>query len=439
MSEVTVVRSPNLPVLAGSIATVLLRAASECASRVDTEFRSSSWLFEALLEIQDPAAFEAALADVLARGARNYSELRVAPVTIGPAGDTLQLEKVAKELGAQLIGEKLYERLTSLGGTLLRRHRGRLLELLSSEWRVEVSADKVKVQEGKGSMKLPSLLRSVSMYEMTRSFGLRDLKPGPATRALLDARADASWWLLSLILPMTAAAYLEVVDEERRLVFVFFEPVLRYRYKYQDLKALGELLDSVWQFVGKAGYYVEDIELARLTLLAHTASTVSNPFACAEVPGSLRVWGLRLAGQRFQEVFSETLQTGEVALLYQALRQRFEEEARVVAGDCAKLGKTIQYLLKRFQAVSRELRLERFATLYKFLLRNLVEPGYAAPGDFLYELLRFLEVEEWRARFVGIASVRLVEEEQISLEEAREKARGTLDRLSNLVRSVAGA
>jgi hypothetical protein len=323
-------------------------------------------------------------------------------------------------------------------GTLLRRHRGRLLELLSSEWRVEVSADKVKVQEGKGSMKLPSLLRSVSMYEMTRSFGLRDLKPAPL-RELCWTRGLTPAGGCCRSSSRCAAAYLEVVDEERRLVFVFFEPVLRYRYKYQDLKALGELLDSVWQFVGKAGYYVEDIELARLTLLAHTASTVSNPFARAEVPGSLRVWELRLAGQRFQEVFSETLQTDEVALLYQALRQRFEEEARVVAGDCAKLGKTIQYLLKRFQAVSRELRLERFATLYKFLLRNLVEPGYAAPGDFLYELLRFLEVEEWRARFVGIASVRLAEEEQISLEEAREKARGTLDRLSNLVRSVAGA
>jgi hypothetical protein len=99
----------------------------------------------------------------------------------------------------------------------------------------------------------------------------------------------------------------------------------------------------------------------------------------------------------------------------------------------------LQRLVKRFEAVSRELRLERFTTLYKLLLRSLVEPGYAAPADLLYELHRFLEVEEWRARFVGIVAGRLAEEEQISLEEAREEASGMLNRLSSLVRSVASA
>ena len=437
MSE-AVARCPNLPVLAGSLATALLKAAYGSASRVGAEFRPSGWLLEALLELEDPAAFEASLADVLQKGARNYSEFRVAPVTIGPAGDTAQLEKVAKELGASLEG-KLYERLSALGQAFARRYRGKLLALLSSEWRLDVSAERVKVQEGRGSMRLPSLPRSASMYEMGRFFGLRDLKGGSATRALLDVRADAGWWLLSLTLPMTAAAHLEVADEERRLVFVFFEPAPRHRYRYQDLKALGELLGSAEQFVSKAGYYVEDVELARLTLLAHAASTVSNPLACAGVPGALRVWGLRLAGQRFQEVFSEILQTGEVALLYQALRQRFGEDARAVARSCAKLGRVLQRLVKRFEAVSRELRLERFTTLYKLLLRSLVEPGYAAPADLLYELHRFLEVEEWRARFVGVAAGRLAEEEQISLEEAREEASGMLNRLSSLVRSVAGA
>jgi hypothetical protein len=437
--ETVVVRAPNLPVLAGSVATTLLKAAIGCASRVEMKFRPSGWLLEVVLELEDPAAFEAALADELQRGARKYSELKVAPVTVGPAGDTAQLEKVAGDLGAPLEG-KLYERLSSLSNALLRKYRGKLLKLLSSEWKVEVSAGKVKVQEGGGRMRLPSLPRSVSMYEMIRSFGLRDVKPGSATKALLDVRADAAWWLLSLILPMVAAVHLEVVnEEERRLVFVFFEPAPRHRYRYQDLKDLGELLESAEQFVGEAGYYVEDLELARLTLLAQLVSTVSNPFACSEVPGSLRVWGLRLAGQRFQEVFSDALQTGEVALLYQALRQRFGEGAQAAAGDCAKLGRMTQYLLKRFQAVSRELRLGRFATLYKFLLRSLVEPGYTAPGDFLYELLRFLEVDEWRARFVGVVAARLVEEEQIRLEEARERARGMLNTLSTLVRSVAGA
>ena len=289
-------------------------------------------------------------------------------------------------------------------------------------------------------MRLPSLPRSVSMYEMIRSFGLRDVKPGSATKALLDVRADTAWWLLSLILPMVAAVHLEVVnEEERRLVFVFFEPVPQHKYRSQDHKALGELLSSVEQFVSRAGYYVEDLELARLTLLAQLVSTASNPFACSEVPGSLRVWGLRLAGQRFQEVFSEILQTGEVALLYQALGQRFGEDARAVAKSCAKLGRVLQRLVKRFEAVSRELRLERFTTLYKLLLRSLVEPGYAAPADLLYELHRFLEVEEWGARFVGVVAGRLAEEEQISLEEAREEAREMLNRLSSLVRSVAGA
>jgi hypothetical protein len=437
--ETVVVRAPNLPVLAGSVATTLLKAATGCASRVDIEFRPSGWLLEVTLELEDPAAFEAALANVLQESARNYSKLKVAPVTIGPAGDIAQLEKVAGDLGAPLEGKQLYERLSSLSNALLRKHRGKLLKLLSSEWKVEVSAGKVKVQEGGGRMRLPSLPRSVSMYEMIRSFGLRDVKPGSATKALLDVRADAAWWLLSLVLPMTAAAHLEVADEERRLIFVFFEPAPRHRYRYQDLKDLGELLESAEQFVGEAGYYVEDLELARLTLLAQLVSTVSNPFACSEVPGSLRVWGLRLAGQRFQEVFSDALQTGEVALLYQALKQRFGGGAQAAAGDCAKLGRMTQYLLKRFQAVSRELRLGRFATLYKFLLRSLVEPGYTAPGDFLYELLRFLEVDEWRARFVGVVAARLVEEEQIRLEEARERARGMLNTLSTLVRSVAGA
>jgi hypothetical protein len=439
-----VARCPNLPVLAGSLATALLKAASGCASRVDAEFRPSGWLLEVLLELEDPEAFEAALADVLQKGVSNYSGFRVAPVTIGPTGDTAQLEKVAKELSVPLEKkekkkEPLYERLSALGQALARRYRGRLLALLSSEWRLDVSAERVRVQEGRGSMRLPSLPRSASMYEMGRFFGLRDLKGGSATRALLDVRADAGWWLLSLTLPMTAAAHLEVADEERRLVFVFFEPAPRHRYRYQDLKALGKLLDSVEQFVGKAGYYVEDVELARLTLLAHATGTVSNPFACAGVPGALRVWGLRLAGQRFQEVFSEILQTGEVALLYQALRQRFGEDAQAVAKGCAKLGRVLQRLVKRFEAVSRELRLERFTTLYKLLLRSLVEPGYAAPADLLYELHRFLEVEEWRARFVGVVAGRLAEEEQISLEEAREEASGMLNRLSGLVRSVAGA
>jgi len=234
---------------------------------------------------------------------------------------------------------------------------------------------------------------------------------------------------------------LEIVGDDRRLVYAFFEPVPEYRYKHEDLKAHGEVLKAAEDWLRETGFFVEDVELARLTLLAHITRNVSEPFVYAEVPGSLRVWGLRLAGQRFQEVYSEVVRVGEVALLCRAFEQRFRkrEVARTVAGDCAELGKTLQSLLRRAEAISRELRLDRFATLYKLLLRSLVEPGYAAPGDFLYELLRFLEAEDWRARFIGILASRFVQERQMKPEEARETARGMLSMLTALVRSVAGA
>lgn len=440
MPEAVVVRSPNLPVLAGSLATALLKASSSCASKVEAEFRASGWFFEAHLEVEDPDALEASLANVLREGADKYSKFKVAPLTIGPAGDSTQLEKVARELGVQL-GDKLYNRLSALGQALVNRYRGKLLNLLSSEWRLEVPADKVRVQEGWGSMRLPSLPRSASMYEMGRFFGLRDLKTGSATRALLDVRADASWWMLSLLLPAAPMAQLEIVGDDRRLVYVFFEPSLGYRYKREDFKALSEVLEVAEALLRDTGFFVEDVELARFTLLAHITSAVSEPFVYAKVPGSLRVWGLRLAGQRFQEVYSEVVRVGEVALMCKAFEQRFgkREVARVVAKDCAELGKTLQSLLRRAEAISRELRLDRFAALYKLLLRSLVEPGYAAPGDFLYELLRFLEVEDWRVRFTGILASRFVQELKMKPDEARETAKSKLNTLTALVRSVAGA
>ncbi|RSN72532.1 MAG: hypothetical protein DSO07_08210 [Thermoproteota archaeon] len=431
--EEKIIRAPNLPLLVDSLSTVILKVHDYLK---EVKFGENPWIFEAHLKFKSSEELEFALFNTLKSGIKKYEEMKVAPVTIGPSGDTAKFDSLFKEFGSQPVEGKLYEKLKRLCEVFLNNYKGRLLDLLSSKWNIEFNG-KVKLIEGSGRMKLPSLVRSINIYEMGRFSGLRDTKStGPASKALFDVRADLGWWMLSHILPTVSMAHLERLPEgkETLITYVQFEPVRGVRYNYINLRCYSEILKAIEGHVGKTGFFIEDSELARLSLTLWAYYGTTHPLSYAGIGGGFRIRGIRLAGQRMQEAYIEALPAGEVVLLDARLGQIFGSNARAVAEKTAKLGILLQQLIRKYQALASELRLVRFAVLYRNFLRSLVEPGYAIPSEQFYELQRFIETEDWRIRFIGVLTAWL--KDGLEEDEARDEAYRILDTVRGLVNMI---
>jgi hypothetical protein len=439
-NENIVIRVPNLPLLVDSLSTVILKVYDHLK---EVKFLENPWLFEAHLKIKDREELESALVNRLESGIRKYREMKVVPVTVGSSGDTAKFGNLFKELGLQFAEGKVYEKFEKLCGALLSKYKGRILDLLSSEWDVDVSKFKVEIKL-KGMprklLKLPSIIRSINVYEMGRFSGLRDVKPkGSASKALFDVRADLNWWLLSHILLTISMTHLERFQRGRTLeeilTYVHFEPIRGIRYSYIDLKCYLEIFEAIEENVKKNGLFVEDPEFARLSLILWAYHKASSPFTYAKIGGNLKIRRIKLAGQRMQETYIETLPAGEITLLDARLGQMFGENALTIAEKTAKLANMLQRLIREYEKIASELKLMRLAVLYKSFLRSFTEPGYATTSELLYEIQRFLETEDWRNRFIGVLTTQL-KREGFKDDEAQNEVYKILDIIKGIMAEV---
>ena len=446
---------PALPVLTDSVNTLLAKACAKPGTvdwavkwTVDwAVFERGPWLAHAEIQVPDPSYFEAALADLAEKAAKKFEEeLRAAPLTVGTSGDSKQLEGVASELGVSLpAGAKLYARLSELLKGLA--GRGDLLSLLSRGWRVSAK-EKVSIGlsgvSGKG-YPLPSVFRSTALYEGGRFSGFRDERAsGSLSKGVVEARCDGAWWVLSLAALGSSVVSLERREEELLFVLLHFEPVYGQRYTSGDFNFYSQVSQAVENFIKKAGLFIEDEELFRLSLLFRAYSTVSSPLvgsssAATQPAYALRIRALRATGQRFTESYvSPPLYSTELSQLDAALRVVAPEESgrREVAGACAELGVFLMRMLRSWPEVARALNLVTFAVKLRALMRALAEPGYLPPSEHLYDLLRLVEVRDWYQRFVGLFASHL-QSRGLSEEQASEEARNVLRLLRELAEKLA--
>jgi len=426
--------------LTASINTMLAKAAVESVNalvEVYIRFHRGAWVDEAILRLSSPQHFEHYLVALLARAARRYSELRVAPVTVGIAGDTRQFPKVCKALNVTLPEGKLYDRLNALCRGFLKAYSGRLLGLMSRPWSVSVrEAVRVSYTSGAGVI-LPALVRSISMYEAGRFSGFRDEKLGKLTKGVLEVRGNEAWWALALTAPAASLMAVERTPQgEVIMTFVHFDPIYGVEYGPADFRLYGELTGAVEEFIRRTGVFVEDEELFKLTLLLYAYSKVSSPLAYGGAEFGVGIRCVKAVGRRFTESHTLMLRSGEISTVHKALWERFGEEAGDVASACAELGSFIQSIIRRAQAIARELGLDAFAVKLRMLFRSLVEPGYTPPSEHLYSIVRMIRVSDWRARFTGLLANKLQLEEGLGREEAHRNARRMLKRLEEAVATV---
>ncbi|MEM4444136.1 MAG: hypothetical protein QXJ21_02100 [Thermofilum sp.] len=435
-SQAWVLRWPALPVLTDFVNTLVAKAVAQAAGAVEgVTFLQTPWFAEARVEVVDEDLFRGSLAHVVESGGAQLSQLKAMIVTVGIAGDTQQLGKVAGELGFPLAEGKTYDQVAGLVKSFAVQYgKGRVG--VSSDWEVAVK-DKVEIKlrsaGGKG-YPLPSLVRSVSLYEGGRFSGLRDERAsGSLSKGTFEARCDAAWWILSLAAAGASLATVERAQEESRYVFVSFEPV--YGLRYESMAYYREFSDAVEEFVGRVGLFVEDEELFRLSLLFHVYSTLSSPLIPARFGIKLR--SIRAVGRRFTEAYVTSISAGEVEVLHRALQSYVGGLARAAARACSELGHFVMTTQRGAPAIARELNLEAFASKLKILMRALSEPGYSPPSEPLYDMLRTMRVSEWRARFIGLLSSRIQERRGVSKEDAVREAREIYDGVSELVATVA--
>ena len=432
-----VISYPRLPLLASSMETLIARALKEVETEAEVVFEVDPWLEKARITYENREDLEQSFSAVMSEGLDRLTDLRTAPVTFGVSGDTAKYGKICEKLSIPPVTGKLYERTKRICESYLEKREGKLLDVLSQGWDVEVKGKKARIVSGDGAYKLPAVIRSVSLYESGRFFGFREERSGSVARGALDVRSGDDWWLLSLISVVSSMVTIERVERETRIIHLFFRPEYGVTYSPRDMEAYVEVLDGAADTIRRAGLYVEDTELTRLTLLLHCYSRVENPLLYARKPAAVKIDVIRALGRRFSEAFSETLPLDEIVVVHRALRERYGEDSFKAAGDYAKLGYYLILLLKRYQALSSELRLDRLATLYKLALRGVIEPGFTAPLELLYELRRTITNPDYKARFIGVLAARIKSTESLGDKEAKSRARALLDRIVGLVGEVA--
>ncbi|MEM4886018.1 MAG: hypothetical protein QW185_04990 [Thermofilum sp.] len=431
-----VLRWPALPVLTDFMNTLVAKAVAQAMGAVKgVTFMQSPWFAEARVEVTDENMFRGSLAHVIRRGGDRLSQLKAMIVTVGMSGDTQQLAKVVAELGLSPAEGKTYDQIAGLVKGFAERYDKGQFEV-SSDWRVSVK-DRVEVKLGSVKEKgypLPSLVRSVSLYEGGRFSGFKDERAsGSLGKGVLEARSDAAWWTLILAAAGASLTTVERAQEESRYVFACFEPV--YGLQYESMIYYQEFTDAVEDFVEKVGLFVEDEELFRLSLLFYVYRTLSSPLIPARFGIKLR--SVRAVGRRFTEAYVTSISTGEVEVLHRALQSYVGGLARDAARACSELGRFVMTTQRNAPAIARELNLDTFASRLKILMRALSEPGYAPPSEPLYDMLRMMKVSVWEARFIGLLSSRIREWRGIPKEEANREAKEVYARVLELAATVA--
>lgn len=399
-------------------------------------FNETAWLSQAIIEVSDLGEFEGALASRIDEGKERIKELKVAPVTVGPSGDSIQLDKIAEELGIRLAEGKIYERIASLLHNLA--ERSNLIDLLKRDWDIKVN-DKV-LMKPKGiagkDYPLPSIVRSLNLYEGGRFSGLRDEREtGSLNKGVMEIRGDAEFWGFSLAMVSASLVGIEIVEDGgSRLIFSHFDPIQGLTYTAGDMKFFKEVNDTLESFVHGLGLFTEDEELFRLSLLFYIYNKISSPLIPSDF--SARIHGVIAAGRRFTEAYVMSIHSQEISVISKALQEIAGEEARSTAESCAELGRFIMRTRRRMPAIARELRLDALSSKLKALMKSLSEPGYAIPSELLYDLLRTMEERLWRARFIGLLAAELMKEQDLSKEAATEKALKRFYRIRELVTRI---
>ncbi|MEM2677636.1 MAG: hypothetical protein QXU62_03240 [Thermofilaceae archaeon] len=430
-----VLRWPALPVLTDFMNTLVAKAVAQAMGAVEgVTFLQTPWFAEARVEVVNANTFRGSVANMIQRGGSQLEQQKAMIVTVGIAGDTQHLGSVARELGLSLAEGKTYAQIAKLIEGFARQYEKGLLDV-SSNWQKGVEKDKVEVRpssiKGRG-YPLPSLVRSVSLYEGGRFSGFRDERPsGSLSRGVFEARCDAAWWTLILAAAGVSLAAVERVQDEIRYVFVNFEPV--YGLRYDNMTYYQEFSEVVERFIGQVGLFVEDEELFRLSLLFYVYGVLSSPMIPSRFGIKLR--SIRAVGRRFTEAYLTSIFSSEVEVLHRVLLG-YVKAPREAARACSELGSFTMAIQRSAPAIARELNLDAFASKLKVLLRALSEPGYVPPGEPLYDLLRTMRVGEWRARFVGLLSSWIERRNGCSRESAVKEAREKYDRVMELAATV---
>lgn len=437
------IRYPALPLLADFLNTLLIKAAYR-SLQIDSAiegivFNTGTLLHSCTIHLRDVNKFESSLEGLLEESMRRYQEMKTLPVTAGPSGDTNQFGMIASRSGIQLSGkEGSYEQLATLYEGLLSK-RKRVLDILSAQWDIsakeKILLKQKNLEEEKGYPP-PSILKSVSLYEGGRFFGLRDEGSGSINKGTLKVRFDSDFWLLSLISPgVSLVKVINLDSRDRAFVFVNFEPIYGLKYGPGDLEFYGQFSEEVERFVSKTGLFMEEEELFRLSMLLHLYSKISSPML-GRTKFCVKLRAVRPVGRRFNELFISFIHPDEISALSEALGSIAVEDARSIAESCSRLGAFIIQLTRGSPAIARELNLDGLIPKLKILLTSLAYPGYSVPTESLYDLVRVLKVDEWRSRFIGLLARRIQEEEGTGETEAREKARRYLDKLIRIVENV---
>lgn len=398
-------------------------------------FNGSALLYRATIETSDFNSFEKALANQVGEGAKRIRELKVSPITVGPSGDSMQLDRWADELGIRQAEGKLYERIANLCDSLTKRNN--LIDLLKRDWSVEVDGKILIAPEGIAGRgyPLPSIVRSLNLYEGARFSGLRDRGTGSLSKGVLEIRGDAAFCILSLAAVAASLVGVEIVEGGgSRLIFSHFEPVQGLAYTSGDMKFFREIDDVSRSFIRRIGLFTEDEELFRLSLLFHIYSKISSPLIPSNF--SIRIRGVISAGRRFTEAYVTSIHSQEISILGRALREIVGEEDRSAAEACADLGRLVMSIRRRMPAVARELHLDAFSSKLRALMRSLSEPGYSTPSELLYDLLRMMEERPWRARFIGLLTAGFMREQNIHEENAKQLASREFYKIRELVTRI---
>ncbi|MEM0094303.1 MAG: hypothetical protein QW753_08055 [Thermofilum sp.] len=434
-----VLRWPALPVLTDFMNTLVAKAVAQAMGAVEgVTFMQSPWFAEARVEVSDENLFRGSFTHIIRKGGKQLSQLRASIVTIGRAGDTKQLYKVASELGLSLSGEKTCDRIAGLVKDFARQY-GRSRVSISTNWEEPKLKDRVEIKLSSIRRKgypLPSLVRSVSFYEGGRFSGFRDVGPkGPMNKGVFDVRCDASWWILILAAAGASLIKVERTREGSRYMFACFEP--QYGVRYESLSYYQEFSSAVERFIEEVGVFVEDEELFRLSLLFYVYKTLSNPLLRIKIGIKLRE--IRTGGRitRFTESYVTSISTGEIMMLHRVLRSYVGGLAREAARACSELGRFVMTIQRYNPALAKELNFDVFASKLKFLMRALSEPGYMPPSEPLYDMIRMMRVGEWRVRFIKYLANRIEKWRGIPKEDALADARRMYDQISELAATVA--
>jgi len=412
------------------------------ATRANVKVRTlrSRWYEQMMISCSDWHELEASLRDMLENSVpQNIEEVRNVPLTMGALASDLSIlrKRILPRLGIEVPKGRVFQQVSMIAQTYAKRiPLGSIIEVLTKPWRSIVSDDQVLLipsVEGmksrhalvKSSFKLPSITRSVNLYESGRFFGLRDERErGGIKKGMVDVRADEHWWLISLLAICSCLVSVERIDRGEYVhLYLCVVPEHGFSYDVQVLSRVRDLREKIVGWLRRTGIYMEDLQFMNYLLLMRSyyelRSEVGTTTLFTKHPLSFKLIGIRAVGRRFSESFEQVLPLERLAVIDLALTQAYGEEAEDVAKCLSALGLALVRILKVYSGLARELAIDRLVVLYKHFISSLLEPGRPSYLKPLYELLRTLRIEDYRARLLGALAKRIMEVEGLEKEEAR--------------------